>query len=164
MRHIATLKGAALAGALALASPAAAEVVRFELTGPPRPALEGQSFGAVGPYVEIRARATIALDPADPRNAVIADLDRAPRNAQGRVEATADVVIFRPADLARGNGTLLIEPPNRGRRLITQLLNDTTAAATTRLEQAGDAGNGWTFRQGMALAWIGWQGDSWPPS
>jgi hypothetical protein len=162
MRHMTLRAGIALAGALALAAPAAAEVVRFELTGPPRPALEGQSFGAVGPYVEIRARATIALDPADPRNAVIVDLDRAPRNAQGRVEATADVVIFRPADLARGNGTLLIEPPNRGRRLITQLLNDTTATATTRLEQAGDAGNGWTFRQGMTLAWIGWQGD-WTP-
>jgi hypothetical protein len=155
-------KLAMLAGALALAQPAAAEVVRFELTQPPRPALAGQSFGNVGGYVEIRARATIALDPADPRNAIIADLDRAPRNAQGRVEATADVIVFRPADLARGNGTLLVEPPNRGRRIITQLLNDTSAAATPRLTEAGDAGNGWTFRQGYTLAWIGWQGD-WTP-
>lgn len=151
-----------LAGALALAQPAAAEVVRFELTQPPRPALEGRAFGAVGPYVEIRARATIALDPADPRNAVIADLDRAPRNRDGRVEATADVILFRPADLSRGNGALLVEPPNRGRRIITQLLNDTTAAGTVRQEQAADAGNGWTFRQGYSLAWIGWQGD-WTP-
>jgi hypothetical protein len=153
---------AVLGAVLALAQPAAAEVVRFELTQPPRPALEGRAFGAVGPYVEIRARATIALDPADPRNAVIADLDRAPRNAQGKVEATADVIIFRPADLARGNGTLLVEPPNRGRRIITQLLNDTNAAQTPRQERAEDAGNGWTFRQGITLAWIGWQGD-WTP-
>jgi hypothetical protein len=153
---------AILAGALALAQPAAAEVIRFELTGPPRPALEGRAFGAVGPYVEIRAKATIALDPADPRNAVIADIAQAPRNAQGKVEAVADVVILRPADPARGNGTLLVEPPNRGRRIITQLLNDTSAAQTPRLERAEDAGNGWTFRQGYALAWIGWQGD-WTP-
>jgi hypothetical protein len=150
-----------LAGLLALAPPALAEVVRFE-AAPPRPALEGRVFGNTGPYVEIRARATIALDPADPRNAVIADLDRAPRNAAGRVEATADVVILRPADPARGNGTLLVEPPNRGRRIVNQLLDDSPAAGATRLEQAGDAGIGWTFRQGYTLAWIGWQGD-WTP-
>jgi hypothetical protein len=148
-----------IAAALACVQPAAAEVVRFELTQPPRPALEGRAFGSVGPYVELRARATIALDPADPRNAVIADLDRAPRNADGKVEAVADVVILRPADLARGNATLLVEPPNRGRRIISQLLNDSTAAGSPRLEQAADAGNGWTFRQGYTLAWIGWQGD-----
>src|SRR5919107_843931 len=87
-----------------LVSPATAEVVRFELTTPPRPALGGASFGSTGPYEEIRGSATIALDPADPRNAVIADLDRAPRNAQGRVEAVADVIILRPADPGRGNG------------------------------------------------------------
>jgi hypothetical protein len=151
-----------MAGALALAAPATAEVIRFEPLGPPRPALEGRAFGSVGPYVEIRARATIALDPADPRNAAIADLDRAPRNAAGKVEATADVILLRPADLARGSGTLLVEPPNRGRRIISQLLNDSPAAGAPRLEQAGDAGNGWTFRQGITLAWIGWQGD-WTP-
>src|SRR5262245_41433445 len=116
-------KIAMLVGALALAAPAGAEVVRFEIASQ-RPALDGQAFGSVGPYVEIRARATIVLNPADPRNAVIADLDRTPRNAQGHVEATADVVILRPADLARGAGTLLVEPPNRGRRIVSLLLND----------------------------------------
>jgi hypothetical protein len=160
MRCIAILAGAlALAPLLTLALPLRAEVVRFELTGPPRPALEGREFGAVGRYVEIRARATIALDPADPRNAVIADLDRAPRNADGRVEAVADVIVLRPEELSRGNGTLVVEAPNRGRRIISQLLNDSPAAGAPRLEQAADAGNGWTFRQGMTLAWVGWQGD-----
>ncbi|WP_426959535.1 alpha/beta hydrolase domain-containing protein [Muricoccus radiodurans] len=145
-----------------LTGPAMAEVVRFEMTAPPRPALGGASFGSTGAYEEIRARATIALDPADPRNAVIADLDRAPRNAQGRVEATADVIILRPADAARGNGTLLMEAPNRGNRIIGQLLNDAPRTGATRMEGAADAGNGWTFRQGYTLAWVGWQGD-WTP-
>jgi hypothetical protein len=49
----------------------------------------------VGAYVKVTARATIAVDPADPRNAVIADSDKAPRNARGQVEATADVVLLR---------------------------------------------------------------------
>ena len=81
------------------------------------PAFEGRSFGGVGPYVKVTARATIAVDPADPRNAGIADIDKAPRNARGLVEATADVVLLRPADPLRGNGTLLIDVPNRGTKL-----------------------------------------------
>jgi hypothetical protein len=141
-----------------LASQAAAQVVKFELTTPARPALGGATFGGTGAYEEIRGKATIALDPSDPRNAVISDLDRAPRNAQGRVEAVADVMILRPADPARGNGTLLVEAPNRGNRLVGMLLNDAPPAAG-RLEQAADAGNGWTFRQGYTLVWVGWQGD-----
>src|SRR3954466_16086240 len=111
-------------GLSVLAGPVLAGVVRFETTAPPRPALGGTSFGTTGAYEEIRARATIALEPADPRNAVISDLDRAPRNSQGQVEAVADVIILRPADPLRGNGTLLMEAPNRGFRLIGQLLND----------------------------------------
>lgn len=153
-----------LAGALALASPALtpsalAEVVRFEVDGPPRSALEGRSFGDAGPYVEIRARATIALDPADPRNAVIADIDRAPRNAEGRIEATADVVILRPADPSRGSGTLLLDVPNRGRKLAPQLFDDAAQPGANALQAADDAGIGFLQRRGMTLVWVGWQAD-----
>ena len=100
-----------------------AEVIRFDIVERV-PAFAGRSFGDVGPYERITARATIALDPADDRNAVITDLAQAPRNADGKVEATADVVILRPADPARGNGTLLLDVPNRGRKLAPQLFDD----------------------------------------
>jgi hypothetical protein len=73
--------------------------------------------------VKITARATIAVDPADPRNAVIADIDNAPRDDKGLVEATADVVLLRPADPLRANGTLLVDVPNRGRKLAPQLFD-----------------------------------------
>ena len=96
--------GLAVAGLLGLGLPAAAEVTRFELAGPPQPVFDGRAFGGAGPYERLTARATLALDPADPRNAVIADLALAPRNAQGRVEAVAEVVILRPADPLRGEG------------------------------------------------------------
>jgi hypothetical protein len=144
-----------------LATPAAAQVARFEMEAP-SPAYAGASFGAAGAYELIRGRATIALDPADPRNAVIADIALAPRNAAGRVEAVADVLILRPTDPARANGTLLVEPPNRGRQIIGQLLNDAPGASNGRYATAADAGNGWMFRQGYTLAWIGWQGDPTP--
>src|SRR5689334_22648066 len=108
MRH--TTAGLLAAGLLA-AVPARAEVTQFALQGAPAPAFAGQEFGPAGRYERIVAKATIALDPADARNAIIADLALAPRNAAGKVEAVTDVVILRPAEAQRGNGTLLIEVP-----------------------------------------------------
>ena len=142
---------------LPFATSALAEVTRFELQGPASVIFGGQEFGAAGRYERIIGRASIALDPADPRNAAIVDLVRAPRNAAGRVEATADVTILRPLDPARGNGTLLVEVPNRGREIIGQLFHDAPAANT--LSGATNAGNGHLLRQGYTLAWIGWQAD-----
>jgi hypothetical protein len=123
------------------------------------PAFEGRSFGSVGPYVKITARATFAVDPADPRNAVIADIDKAPRNAQGRVEAVADVVLLRPADPARGNGTLLIDVPNRGTKLAPQLFDDVGQPAASEAAKPADAGIGFLHAQGYTMAWVGWQAD-----
>ena len=76
-----------------LVLPATAEVVRFEVLQSVS-AFEGRSFGTAGPYLKITARATLAIDPADPRNAVIADIERAPRNAAGRVEAVERLAVF----------------------------------------------------------------------
>jgi len=154
--------GVLLAGLLfgtAAPPPAQAEVTRFDMAGPPQPVFAGRDFGTVGRYERLTARATIALDPADRRNAVIADLALAPHNAQGKVEAVAEVVILRPADPARGNGTLLLEVPNRGRELAGQLFNDGPANG---LLLDRDAGNGFLLRQGYTLVWVGWQGDFTP--
>jgi hypothetical protein len=50
------------------------------------PFADGHGFGEAGPYLRMRVVARGELDPAVPQNAVIVDLDRAPRNAGGRVE------------------------------------------------------------------------------
>ena len=148
----------ALCAALCVSFTAHAQVVRFEVLQS-GPAFEGRSFGSVGLYVKITARATIAVDPADPRNAVIADIDKAPRNAQGRVEATADVVLLRPADAQRANGTLLIDVPNRGTKLAPQLFDDVPQPGGNEATKAADAGTGFLHGQGYTMAWIGWQAD-----
>ncbi|RVT99589.1 hypothetical protein EOD42_05790 [Rhodovarius crocodyli] len=149
----------ALAALLALAPAARAEVTRFDIQADTPTALEGRSFGTRGTARRIDARATVAVDPADPRNAIIADIDRAPRNAQGRVEAVADVTILRPE---RPNGTLVLEIPNRGRRLILTLLEETSAEQSARVQQAADMGRGFLLSQGYTLVWVGWQGDVTP--
>ena len=49
------------------------------------------------PGVErIAGKVHFALDPKNPANRQIVDLDRAPRNPQGRVEFSADLRILRP--------------------------------------------------------------------
>ena len=135
-----------------------AEVINFDILER-TPAFAGRSFGNVGPYERITARATIALDPADDRNAVITDLALAPRNPDGRVEAVADVVILRPADPTRGNGTLLLDVPNRGRKLAPQLFDDSSQPGANRTDAPEDAGIGFLHRQGYTMVWVGWQAD-----
>ena len=151
-----------IAGAIAAVclSPAGlrAEVIRFDIVER-APAFAGRSFGEVGPYERITARATIALNPSDDRNAVITDLAQAPRNPEGRVEAITDVVILRPADAARGNGTLLLDVPNRGRKLAPQLFDDASQPGANNAQGADDAGIGFLHRQGYTMVWVGWQGD-----
>ena len=139
-----------------LITAAAAEVTEFTITTPAATAFAGREFGAAGRYERLAGRARIALDPADPRNAIIADIALAPRNAAGRVEAVAEVVILRPAEAFRGNGTLFVEVPNRGRELAGQLYHDHQANA---LMLGRDPGNGFLLRQGYTLVWIGWQAD-----
>lgn len=145
--------------AFLLSLPAAkSEVIRFDVLES-GPAFEGRSFGSVGPYLKITGRATIAVDPADLRNAVIADIDKAPRDERGFVEATADVVLMRLADPLRGNGTLLVDVPNRGTKLAPQLFDDSVKPGSNNAEKAADAGLGYLHGEGYTMAWIGWQAD-----
>jgi hypothetical protein len=138
------------------AGSARAEVTQFEVLSVERGALEGRSFDKVGTYDRIKARVTVAVDPADPRNAVIADIGMAPKNAAGKVEAISAVEILRPSDPKRGNGKLFYEAPNRGNKQSPGIFMDASSKALTT---AADAGNGYLLRQGYTLVWSGWQGD-----
>ena len=127
---------------LLLAAPAAARVERIEIISQ-NDFQDGKPFGAAGPYERIQAVVHYALDPRDPHNSVIADLDRAPRNARGEVEFTGDVDILRPKRAAAGNDVLLIDVPNRGGRF---LIRDADL-------------DDWYLRQGYTLAEVAWQFD-----
>jgi hypothetical protein len=151
---------AALAAAVAVvpAGVASAKVVKFEIVRTESPAFEGRSFGGVGTYDRIIARATIAVAPTDPRNSIVVDVDKAPRNAQGQVEAVTDVEILRPTNAANGNRRLFYEALNRGGKLGFALFNDDNPVVND-LVKSGDAGNGFLMNRGYTLVWSGWQGD-----
>ena len=147
-----------IAGIIGLANPSAAKVVKFEIVRVESPAFEGRSFGSVGTYDRIIARATVAVAPDDPHNTIIVDLDRAPRNAQGLVEAVTDVEILRPTVAANSNRRLFYEVLNRGGKLGFALFNDVPAVVND-LAKATDAGNGFLMNRGYTMVWSGWQGD-----
>ena len=90
-----------LLGALA-APPADARVVRIEVERT-TPYAGGQEFGDAGRFERLDGTVYMEVDPDDPLNAVIVNLDRAPRNGRGLVEFSAPFFIIRPVDMARGN-------------------------------------------------------------
>lgn len=104
---------------------------------------DGMSFGATGPYEKLRGTVFFEVDPRDPRNAVVFDLDKAPRNAHGFVEFSADMMIIKPVDVTQGNGGLFFEVNNRGSVLTLRLMNDALFDANqNNPTTARDFGNG----------------------
>src|SRR5262245_16672192 len=112
------------AGLALLVTTAAADarVTRIEIVKR-EPFAAGQTFGAVGAYEKVIGRFHAELDPKNPLNAVIVDLDKAPRNARGNVEYSADFYILKPVDIAKGNGALFYELSNRGNKGILPRFN-----------------------------------------
>ena len=156
MRHLSAAV-VVVAGVAGLAQPLAAKVVKFEVLRIESPAFEGRSFGAVGTYDRIIARATIAVAPGTPHNSLIVDVERAPRNAQGLVEAATEVEILRPTVAANGNRALLYDVVNRGSKRALTMFNDSSAG--NDLAKATDAGSGFLMNRGYIMVWSGWQGD-----
>src|ERR1700724_1444750 len=70
-------------------------------------------------YQKLTGHAYGELDPKLPLNAIITDLEFAPRNARGMVEYVATVTIIKPADITKASGVLLYFVPNRGRINLT---------------------------------------------
>jgi len=121
---------------------------------------DGQPFGAAGAYERLTGTAFFEVDPEDPDNAVVFDLDKAARNAAGRVEFSADMVILRPVDLAKGSRTLFFEVNNRGRKISFGRMHDTASEANMNAPTTPrDFGNGFLLRRGYVLAWVGWGAD-----
>src|SRR5664279_5335373 len=102
---------------------AAARITHLEITKT-EPAFGGQSFGDIGPYQHLAGRVMGELDPADPANSGIQDINLAPRNGRGMVEYVTDIELLKPVDLARGNRILFFEVNNRGNKLALGVFNE----------------------------------------
>lgn len=143
-------------GLAATTATARAEVTRVEIRTT-TDVLGGRTFGSVGAYETLKGTIHFAVDPANPHNRVIADLDKAPRNAQGRVEFSSDLFVIRPKDPSKGNGVLLFDIVNRGNKsLLSVFSRGTRATDFTTESEFGDA---YLLKQGYTLVFVGWQFD-----
>ncbi len=106
-----TLAAVALAVALAWAPASDARVTKIVIDRPATP------LAADPTYETITGRAFGELDPNDEHNALITDIQAAPRNASGNVEYIASFFIVKPVDMSKASGLMWHDVPNRGGRI-----------------------------------------------
>ncbi len=135
------------------ASSADAHVTRVEILSH-ADIQDGRAFGLAGAYERIIGRVYFAVNPENIHNRPIVDLDKAPRNAQGEVEFSADLYLFKPKDMAKGNNAVLFEVSNRGGKGILRLVNGGNTS-----DPNNEFGDGFLLREGYTIAWLGWQFD-----
>jgi len=116
--------------------------------------LAGKTFGDAGPYERILGTVYFSLPVYNPHNGAIVDLKNAVNLRNGEVEFSADFIAIRPKDPHRGNGSLLLENPNRGRSRIISLVD----GGDWNIEH--DGGDAWLLRNGFTIVSLGWQADA----
>ncbi|WP_298232403.1 alpha/beta hydrolase domain-containing protein [uncultured Azohydromonas sp.] len=104
------------------------------------------SYGDVGAYERVSGVISGEVDPKDPKNAVIQDLELAPVNARGMVEYQTEFVMLKPKDMSKASGVLRYDAPNRG-NILTMLNPAATPSDAVYLER------------GTVMLYAAWQGD-----
>jgi len=130
-----------------------ARVVRVEIASR-ADVLSGKEFGKAGAYERITGRVYFSLPVANPRNQPIVDLANAVNLKNGEVEFSSDFIAVRPKDARKGNGSMILEVPNRGHGGIVSLVDGGDG------DLAKDAGDGWLLRNGFTVVSLGWQWDA----
>jgi Alpha/beta hydrolase domain len=105
-----------------------------------------------GPYVRLDFRVSGDLSDDVGR---IADLERALQSNDGRISYATSVTLIVQATPSAGNGTLLVDVPNRGRTLAAGLFN----SPRNPMLPIGsfERGNGFLQDNGFAIAVVAWE-------
>jgi hypothetical protein len=140
--------------------PAEGRVVRF-VVEQTRTFADGKSFGDVGPYQRLDGTVYIEVDPRDPLNASLINLDKAPKGANGKVGLSSPFFILKPLDMNRGNRKIFYGVNNRGNKLdlVWRTMVPQTPPTSNNPLTASDAGDGLLFRLGYTYVDAGWQGN-----
>lgn len=123
------------------------------------PILNGKAWGKTGGYEILKGTITYGLDPDKAANQRVVDLYLAPRNADGLVVATGNLVVVQPLDRSKGNGMAMVEVSNRGGKFTPSYFNQATKSRELLPDDPAYWGDGLLLEQGMTLIWVGWQFD-----
>ena len=118
---------------------------------------DGKTFGDTGGYERIEGVFTYAVDPLNSVNTPVTDLKYAPTDDTGRVRFESDFTLVAPVDPTRGNGRLIVEAVNRGRRRTVPFFNRAPTPPNTSSELP--EGDGFLLNHGYSVLSVGWQWD-----
>jgi hypothetical protein len=116
--------------------------------------LGGKTFGEAGAYERVDGRVYFSIPVANQHNQRIVDLANAENLKNGEVEFSIDFVAVHPKDVRKGNGSMLLEVPNRGHSRILSLVDGGDE------DLSKDAGDAWFLRNGFTVVSLGWQWDA----
>ncbi len=119
--------------------------------------LAGKAFGKSGPYERLVGKAYFQVDPTNPANAIIVDVNKAPRNEKGMVEFSSDLYVLKPREPKNGNGAIIFEVSNRGGKGMLGTFN--RASGSTDPQSEKEFGDAFLLEQGYTIVWLGWQFD-----
>ncbi len=137
---------------------ASADVTRLDIESRVT-VLDGQPFGDAGAYDKLTGTVHFACDPDNQFNSRIVDLEYAPRDEDGRVEASANFMILTPTDPARASGVAYVEVSNRGGKATLSYFQGARGRAGSDPTEPSHFGDGLLMNMGVTIVWIGWQYD-----
>ncbi len=133
-----------------------AHLTKFDVTSR-GPAFGGFSWPGVESYEKIVGIGSGEVNPLDPKNSVMVDIQLAPRNPNGNVEYSFDFYILKPLDLTKGAHKVMYEPPNRGSKTwanIARFSGSTNDPASQTAPAVLD--NNFFLRRGYTIVFSGW--------
>ncbi len=164
--HRLALAGLVGTSVLAVASVAQAHITKITILSS-APAFGGYSFPGIGTYQVLKGYAVDAVDPNSPQNAVLTDIQLAPRDVNGKVEVIFNFYILKPTDITKGNGKMMYEPPNRGSKTFG-VMNNTPSFPTVNdpasLINTTALQDSFLWTRGYTTVWSGWEYEGDPTS
>jgi len=107
---------------------------------------EGQKYGDIGTYEELRGKVHFEIDPIAAINQMVVDVQLAKRLDNGMIAFSADITLLIPSDRSKINGSLIYEFNNRGSMLLPYVDAETNAL----------------FSRGFVFVSSGWIGELLP--
>jgi len=121
--------------------------------------LDGKEFGEHGSYELLKGKVYFGFGAENYFNNPITDIEFAPKNGNGEVEAWGNIVVLQPSDPTKRSGTALVEVSNRGRKFTPSYFNQATKSRELLPDDPEYWGDGLLMEQGLTVIWIGWQFD-----
>ena len=151
------IAGLLATSALCAASAAQARITKIQILNS-GVAFGGYSFPGVGQYEFITGIAFGEVNPSNPQNAIITDIQLADRNPNHNVPYQHNFYILKPLDLSKGNHKMMYEPPNRGGKTYQTLNNTPTGTNDPQaLTDPAALADSFLWTRGYTTVWSGWE-------